>query len=799
MRNRALANVLAVSTAIGACLGCAGFAHAQEAPEIPPANSAATKEVEDDDTDRVVVTARFREESVIDVPATATFLSADDVESRVVASSRDLARTIPGLTVSNTGSEANMNVVVRGQGASTAFRGNAEGAVGLYEDGAFVGSSSLNRFAYVDLQRAEVLRGPQSAYFGRDALGGAVNLIHNGPELGGTSGRLSVGYGINDTRTAEGYVNVPVGDTFALRIAGTYLDKQEGFFENSPDPRTGGFTEQFADREDYSGVRAQALWQPDDNFSLALKLERFEEDAPGLGLYSYDLILSGDDPYSPNIDTTDRLVRTTDAQSLVLTWNVGGGVLTSRTVGRQSDSILHYDRDALFGIPFNGGGATAAARERWEGYRDALYQSIQQSVSFTHPVSLFGLDGDLATGVDYLDSKSKAFSYEATICASSSPPPSGLGCLTGAAADPANANALSFGVQDFESISAFASLRLDMTDRLSVTFDGRVLRDETSSEGLLERGSNSVRVYDHFVNPVARADSAAWENFSPAISAVYELTDDTNLFGRVATGYRPGGFNQRTGADLSIPPGTDLIPGTFDPETNISYELGLKGEYRDVFLVDEVFMDVAGYYIASKDVVIDNTTSVINPTDTIINNTNAGETLQYGVEAQMRTRTRVGETIFTTSVSANYAEGFYDTIGALANPQINAATGTISSPGTSIYGNAIPLLPKWQASWAIGLTHPLTDDIELFGTLGGTGEWDQAHDQSQAVPVSRKIPDRVLWDLDLGVRFDSVTVRAQVKNLFDNQFWTAPSVTAQGRTVRTNLPTEWRLIAAWEF
>jgi iron complex outermembrane receptor protein len=795
LRNAVKFTAVATTTALAWAMSTQ-LASAQEQPATETAQPPEADEPEAR-RDVVVVTARRREESIIDVPATATFMGAEDLEARGIASSKDLVRAVPGLTVSSTGSEANSNIVVRGQGASTAFRGNAEGAVGLYEDGAFIGSSSLTRMAFVDLARAEVLRGPQSAYFSRDALGGAVNLVHVEPELGVTSGGVTLGYGSNVTYAADGYINVPLGDRFAVRLTGVHFDKQRGFFKSSPDARTGRMIERFADREDYDGIRAQALWEPSDTFSALLKIESFSEDAPGLGLYSYDLVAQ--DYYSPHIDTPDRFTRDTQAQALTLTWGIGDGTLTSRTVGRQIDSIFQFDRDELFGFPFNGGGAVAASRELWEGYRDTTVESFQQIIDYVQPVQVFGMSGDVALGGEYLSTDTLRFGYESTICASTSPPPPGLGCATGAGADPANANNVTLFEQSFESYSAFASLRLDVTDRLDVTIDGRMIWDSSDFYGQLERGTNAQRVYDRFINPQVRTDSAEWDNFAPAVSFVYSLTDDTNIFGRIATGYRPGGFNERTAADLSIPAGTALLPGSFEPETNISYELGVKGEYSDVLFFDSVFADVATYYIESSDVVIDNTASVVNPTDSIINNTNAGETEQYGVEFQLRTVSTIGETRLTSSVSLNYAEGFYTTPGALANPQIDASTGTISNPGNPIFGNSIPLLPKWQASASVGFEHSFDDDVTAFGSLGFTGEWDQAHDQSQAQAFTKRISDRQLFDLDLGVSFGSYTIRGQVKNLFDNQFSLAPAVAAQQRTVRTNIPMEYRIEVSYAF
>ncbi|MGA0605469.1 TonB-dependent receptor plug domain-containing protein [Phenylobacterium sp. VNQ135] len=240
--------------------------------------------------EELVVTARRRAESVVDVPATATFMGGEELQARAVEDSRDLARTVPGLTVSNTGGQSNMNIVVRGQGGATAFRGNADGAVGLYEDGLYVGSSSFTRLSFFDLQRSEVLRGPQSAYFGRNALGGAINLVHQRPDLGAAGGSVTVGYGVSDTWTGDVVANLPVNDQLALRFGATYLDKNKGFFRNTRDPRTNVLGDRYLDHEDYWGGRLQALWKPSETFSALVRAEYFDEDSPGLGQFSYDLL-----------------------------------------------------------------------------------------------------------------------------------------------------------------------------------------------------------------------------------------------------------------------------------------------------------------------------------------------------------------------------------------------------------------------------------------------------------------------------------------------------------------------------
>ncbi|MGA0608366.1 TonB-dependent receptor domain-containing protein [Phenylobacterium sp. VNQ135] len=492
---------------------------------------------------------------------------------------------------------------------------------------------------------------------------------------------------------------------------------------------------------------------------------------------------SPDDPYTPMVDTRDRFLRKTTALSAELTWDLAGGVLTSRTSGKWVKQKLYFDRDALFGQPFNT--SAAAGREFWVGFRDTTIDAYQQSLDYTHAVTLFGLSGDFAGGVEFLADETERFSYEGTICALV---PTPAVCPR---ANPANANNIAAYHVKSKSYSGFASLNLSLTERLEMTIEGRLIHDTADFDGAQEFGSNAVRVYDRFINPARRSDSLKSTDFSPAVSAKFAVTDNSNIFGRIATGYRAGGFNDRTGNTLS-PTRTDLLPGTFDPETNISYELGFKGEYSSVPVLDSVFLDIAGYYIESDDVIIDSTATVINPSDSIINNKNGGTSEQYGVEVQVRTRTRLGEnTLVTTYIGMNYAEGFYTDPDARANPTINAATGMVTVAGAPIFGNRIPLLPKWQASASLGVEHTIGEHA-LFATLGYTGEWQQAHDQAQTQPFTRRVADRALFDLSAGYRNEDYTVRGVVKNLFDNQFWLAPAVAAQGRTARTNLPTEWR-------
>lgn len=225
--------------------------------------------------DEVLVTARKREEVLRDVPAAVTAITEAQAETLVLDRAEDYLRQLPGATLVTSGPEYLNDITMRGQGGGRlAF---SETATGLYRDGMYAagggfGGRTLGRMDLFDVDRVEVLRGPQGALLGRNSVGGAINVVANRPdtELGG---RLTGRYADPERTDLEAVLNLPLGDRFAVRLGGFVSDQRDGFIHNLD-------TGQVVDDQSYAGARLTAEARPTGEAVLGLVWERSESEAP---------------------------------------------------------------------------------------------------------------------------------------------------------------------------------------------------------------------------------------------------------------------------------------------------------------------------------------------------------------------------------------------------------------------------------------------------------------------------------------------------------------------------------------
>lgn len=239
------------ATALGVAM-TGGAASAQEAP-----TTSATQ------LDEVVVTATRREQRLQDVPVAVTAVSGEALERTNFREVTDLQYVAPNVTFSSTNAVANGGgFQVRGVGTQT-YDSGVEQTVGLVVDGVVIGlPRDPGATGFADIERVEVLRGPQGTLFGKNTSAGVIQIISKNPRIGEFSGNLDTSYGERDERIARGAVNLPLGSTAALRLAGFYSAQDGAIPYVLHDGAVG-------DREN-QGLRAKLLWEPTENLSLVL-------------------------------------------------------------------------------------------------------------------------------------------------------------------------------------------------------------------------------------------------------------------------------------------------------------------------------------------------------------------------------------------------------------------------------------------------------------------------------------------------------------------------------------------------
>jgi len=228
--------------------------------------------------DEIIVTAEKREENVQDVSISVTALNEKLLELGGIDDVSRLELVTPGVNFAFAGNDAKFNV--RGANSTNTFGDNSS-IVGAFQDGVYKARASQQTRGFYDVSSVEFLRGPQGTLYGRNTFAGALNLYTNKPGLEEYSAGIEASYQRFDRIRGEGFVNIPVSDTFALRVAG-YYDKSDGYIKNLAGPDVGA--------QDDKGFRIAALWAPSDDLEVVARYQYSGEDGNEAGLFGYTFL-----------------------------------------------------------------------------------------------------------------------------------------------------------------------------------------------------------------------------------------------------------------------------------------------------------------------------------------------------------------------------------------------------------------------------------------------------------------------------------------------------------------------------
>ncbi|MCG8354350.1 MAG: TonB-dependent receptor [Kiloniellales bacterium] len=470
--------------------------------------------------DPVTVTARRTEELVQDVPGSVFVLGSEEIEKSNVEDLEDVALLTPNFNITETGDRQNIKISIRG--ISTLVNTSLASApvVGVYLDEVLLnptGSSNGIDPNLFDLERAEVLYGPQGTAFGRGTIGGAVNYVSKKPTEG-FEAELEGELGSHPDGMVHGIVNGSLTSdrTLMARLVavGRYDD---GFIDT---PIIGGSN----DEQDYGG-RLSLRSQPTDRLTLDLagSFDRSENSGPSWATVDSlegdgDLELRVNEEYDQRIDR--GLVTFRGA------YDFNAGTLIANTFYLDVETSNRADLDAS---EIDAGFFTV----------DTSDDSIGQEVRFesdTFPVPLLG-DASFLLGVNGTWAESKT----------------GYEFFTGGTA--LAINTLGFGTEVFDA-GAFGELRFRPIKKLELTAGGRFTYNEVEAS---QAGFEDV--------------GQSFTNFSPKGSILYDWTDDLATYALISTGFKSGGFNTLGTGPLS--------GRAFDNETAINYEAGIKSSWFD--------------------------------------------------------------------------------------------------------------------------------------------------------------------------------------------------------------------------
>jgi iron complex outermembrane receptor protein len=525
---------------------CGSAAAQTTAPQDGPGETATQTE------DEIVVTAQRRAENLMTTAISASVLSGTQLENKGVANVDALQFAMPSIVVNNFGQGNDFNV--RGIGKAEHNTQTTTGVI-TYRDGVPTFPGYVQGEPYYDVANIQVLRGPQGTIVGQNATGGAVFVNTNDPIIGGGfHGYVNANYGNYNDAGIQGAVNLPLGDTFAARIA-LYSQRRDSFY-NITGP--GGAPYRF--EEGKVGImagRISFLWKPTDRLSILWKTDLGHIDMgayPATPFSQYFETLPGTSTPNPNHhDLFDASFNTPQAARdeflrsiLKAEYEFGGGVKL-RTVSSYQWANTMYRADL-------DGTATGISTF----YDTVDEQQITQEVNLISPDNqrFTWLLGAFGLWNDYYFRKPYQFIIDL--------------------AYPFNLPAAQYklqGTNPTRSLAAFGQIGFNLTPNLKIEAGGRY----TAS-----RSTNHVDVlqYGTYIRDDQTVKS---DNFSYKVSLGWKASEDHYLYGFVATGFRPGGLN--------VPVGLGL-PAPFEPEEVTSYEAGWKANWAG----GKVRTTITGFY-----------------------------------------------------------------------------------------------------------------------------------------------------------------------------------------------------------
>lgn len=750
--------------------------------------------------EEITVTARKREESLQDAPLSVTAFSTEGLEVRGIRNFINISAYTPNVDITHgkgDGGSTNAAVFIRGVGQND-FIFPTDPGVGIYVDGVYIARSIGGMMDLADVERVEVLRGPQGTLYGKNTIGGAINVVTSRPD-GELNGRLKLTAGQREHFDVEANINFPIiEDVLSGKIAAVSKN-QKGYSKRVTSDLDLGDT-------NVDAVRAGLNWIASEDVTVYLSFDysRIRQNGvPGKLLGTFDSPGSLYGLYNavaapmvaallglpPGSILDDRYV--TDSPFLSYgtdpsrdendTWGIGANIdwdinenvtLKSITSYREMDVITDTDID-------------------YSPFPTSVIHDVQDQKQFSQEFQLSGTasDGKLSwlVGGYYFNEKNNDDNdvglasglYQAfeampgafvplipgLVCPAAPPAP-----CAGGAGNPLNAlfdlHLNPVTALDTNNLAAFLHLTYDLSDQLSITLGGRYSYEKKEyfiDSKFLDSGN--------IITPPT-TDEQTWSKFTPKIGLDYHVNEDVLLYASFSKGFKSGGWNPRPLSPSEVK--------RYDQENLTAYEAGIKSRLFD----NRMTFNLAGFYSQYKDVQL--FSNSVNPDNgsLLLTVDNAGDVDIWGFEAEIVARPLQG-------LDLNFGLGYMD------NKYINLAAST----GYSI-DNKQQNAPKWTLNAGMQYAFDLGQDMGMLtirGDLNHRGMTfnDPQNSLSIAQPAYTLLNGRVTWDSE----DENWQVAFYVQNITDKVYFTsAEYIPAFGvRTAVYGRPREWGMSVSRSF
>ncbi|GGZ13192.1 TonB-dependent receptor [Novosphingobium colocasiae] len=733
MRHNSHLHTSMSALALAAALGVTQTAHAQSATPQAGGEAAGSGEI--------IVTAQRKAESISKVPLSITALGNDALETKQVTEMKDLQFASPGIRAGQ--QQGVTRIFIRGIGL-TSFSAGADPSVAFYADGVYVGRPTAQASSFYDVERIEVLRGPQGTLYGRNATGGAVNVISRAPtrEL---SGYANLTYGNYDLKEFEGGISGPLteGGDLRARVSGHVIDR-DGYGYDF------GMNHDFNDAKSQS-VRTQLQYENGNGTDIRLIGEYHHENdynngTTSFGAYpGYELqgVVGTVDPDGNELKGIAVTGGQDTATALVGKTNVREGWAVTLNANFDISDRLHFNSITGF--------------RKWDRYNGS------------------NSDGTSAgLGNTYYNEKSKQFSQELVLNWSAGP----LDLVAGTSFYwerldnyvlvpfvQFGTNYIQDGTMDIESFSAYGQATVHVLDSLRLTAGGRYSTETRDSKGTFT-----------FFGVTDVSGQKTWSDFNPKFGIEFDLNPDTLLYATATNGFKSGTFN------------VGQVNPAINPEKIWSYEAGFKTKLFD----NAVQLSGAYFHYDYTDLQVNKVIGIATVT------TNAAAAKVDGLELAATIKPFSGLTLDTsfTYLDARFSE-FFSTnplypggasdpgyaIWLAANPDAKTPVfdGDIASE-QNLKGYQLPGAPKYAATAGIQYDYDMDNGARI--TLRGDAAYASRIHFSEFNDVH--LSQKAVTKFNAYVRYDS------------GKLWTL-SVWGKNLTNETVKSNELVTIALWGY
>jgi len=659
----------------------------------------------------VIVTAQKRQERLQDVPIPVTVLDAQSLTASNQVKIADYYSEVPGLSFTPGLASAQLLSI---RGLTTGQPNITTSTVGIMMDDVPFGGATSTAVPDIDpgdLQRIEVLRGPQGTLYGSSSLGGLLKFVTVDPSTDLVSGRVEAGTssvynGYSLGYTARGSINLPLGEDFAVR-ASAFTREDPGYIDN-PVLHINGINEDHA-----GGGHLAALWKPSD--TLSVKLSALYQESGGDGSNSSTALPGLSDLQQSFVKGTGVYNRVAQAYSLTLADKIG--IFDLKAITGYNIYTFNETFDATAGF----GGLT----ESLLGAAGALSPNYQKTAKLTQEIRL---SSSIGSRFDWL--LGLFYTHENTALSQSilaTDPVSGAVAGVG-----------SYGTypNTLQEYATFVDLTYHFTDRFDIQVGGREshIRQINKTETFI----GPITPYEFGAPPpfIIPEERATANPFTYLFTPQFKFSPDLMVYARLASGYRAGGANTPTAG----------IPPEFQPDKTYDYEIGAKAD----FMEHTLSFDTSVYYIDWKNIQL----GLLSP-EGLSYTGNAGAAKSQGVELSAESRPIAGLKV------AGWVT-FSDAV-LTASPNATVLPGTFGAPG-----DPLPYDSRFSGNLSVDEEFPVAAGVKGFvgstvGYIGGRWDVFTSSSERQYLPAYAKT------DLRAGVHYDIWTLNLYANNVEDRR------------------------------